>query len=89
MKCAREIVWSGLVAIAAVSAFGAGMLQPGTTPASKPSDSVIAPPSPRDARDLGLGRYVADASGEDLSGKKTSWRSGRATSSPPPSTATR
>lgn len=77
MKCAREIVWSGLVAIAAVSAFGAGMLQPGTTPASKPSDSVIAPPSPRDARDLGIGRYVADASGEDLSGKKTSWRTGR------------
>ena len=77
MKCAREIVWSGLVAIAAVSAFGAGMLQPGSTPASKPSDSVIAPPSPRDARDLGIGRFVADASGEDLSGKKTSWRSGR------------
>ncbi len=77
MKCAREIVWSGLVAIAAVSAFGAGMLQPGSTPASKPGDSVIAPPSPRDARDLGIGRYVADASGEDLSGKKTSWRTGR------------
>lgn len=77
MKCAREIVWSGLVAIAAVSAFGAGMLQPGSTPASKPGDSVIAPPSPRDARELGIGRYVADARGEDLSGKQTSWRTGR------------
>jgi thiol-disulfide isomerase/thioredoxin len=81
MKCVREIVWSGLVAIAAVSALGAGMLQPGSNPASRPGDSAplspLTPPSPRDARELGIGRYVADASGEDLSGKQTSWRAGR------------
>jgi thiol-disulfide isomerase/thioredoxin/mono/diheme cytochrome c family protein len=77
MKCAREIVWSGLIAIAAMSAFGAGMLQPGSKPSSKPDESVIAPPSPRDARDLGIGRYVADASGTDLNGKAVSWRTGR------------
>jgi thiol-disulfide isomerase/thioredoxin/mono/diheme cytochrome c family protein len=77
MKHAREWIWTGLVVGAAATAFGAGMLQPGSTPVSKPDDSVIAPPSPRDARDLGIGRYVADASGEDLSGKQASWRTGR------------
>ncbi len=69
MKCAREIVWSGLVAIAAVSAFGAGMLQPGSTPASKPGDSISAPPSPRNARDMGTGPDVADVKGLDRDGK--------------------
>ncbi|MBX9737343.1 MAG: redoxin family protein [Phycisphaerales bacterium] len=56
---------------------GAGMLQPGADPASKTKDSVIAPPSPRDARDLGIGRYVPDVKGLDLNGKAASWRTGR------------
>lgn len=75
MKHAREWIWTGLVVAAAASAFGAGLMQP-TSP-TKPGDSVIAPPSPRNARDLGIGRYVADASGADLSGKTVSWRTGR------------
>jgi thiol-disulfide isomerase/thioredoxin/mono/diheme cytochrome c family protein len=80
MKCAREWLWCGCIVVAAATILGvggAGMLQPGADPASKPKDSVIAPPSPRDARDLGIGRYVADASGADLSGKTVSWRTGR------------
>lgn len=77
MKHAREWIWTGLFVAAAASAFGAGMLQPGSTPATKLGDSVIAPPSPRDARDLGIGRYVADARGTDLSGTSVSWRTGR------------
>jgi thiol-disulfide isomerase/thioredoxin/mono/diheme cytochrome c family protein len=77
MKCAREFIWVGLVAIATVSAFGAGVLQPGTDAGSKSKDSVVAPPSPRDARDLGIGRYVPDVNGLDLNGKPVSWRSGR------------
>ncbi len=75
MKHAREWILTGLIVAAAASAFGAGLMQP--TPLTKPGGSVIAPPSPRDARDLGIGRYVADASGTELSGKTLSWRTGR------------
>ncbi len=79
MKHAREWIRTGLVAAAAASAVGAGLMQPKRP--TKPGDSAflspVAPPSPRDARDLGIGRYVADASGTDLNGKVVSWRAGR------------
>jgi thiol-disulfide isomerase/thioredoxin len=39
--------------------------------------SPLAPPSPRDARALGIGTYVQDAAAPDLDGKPRSWRSGR------------
>jgi thiol-disulfide isomerase/thioredoxin len=39
--------------------------------------SVVAPPSPRDARALGVGRHVMDAVGLGLDGVERSWRSGR------------
>lgn len=42
-----------------------------------PADSVLAPPSPRDARDMGVGRMIPDASGATLDGASSSWRSGR------------
>ena len=37
----------------------------------------LAPPSPRDARMLGVGTHVADADGRDLDGAQRGWRSGR------------
>lgn len=40
-------------------------------------DGAVLPPSPRDARALGIGRYVPDAFGRGLSGESISWRSGR------------
>ena len=39
--------------------------------------NVVAPPSPCDARALGVGRYVPDAAGRGLDGASQSWRSGR------------
>jgi thiol-disulfide isomerase/thioredoxin/mono/diheme cytochrome c family protein len=51
--------------------------RPGESPTDSVPPSLIAPPSPRDARDLGIGRYVADARGTDLNGKAVSWRTGR------------
>ncbi len=42
-----------------------------------PGSSVVAPPSPRDAWASGIGRFVADASGKDLTGQTVSWRTGR------------
>ncbi|MEY2715368.1 MAG: hypothetical protein RIT24_1711 [Planctomycetota bacterium] len=77
MKSACKFVCSGLMAIAATSVFGAGGFQSDSASAPTLGDSPLAPPSPRDARELGIGRYVADTSGDDLAGKETSWRSGR------------
>ncbi len=37
----------------------------------------LAPPSPRDARMLGVGAHVSDAAGRDLDGAQRGWRSGR------------
>lgn len=39
--------------------------------------NVVAPPSPCDARALGVGRYVPDATGRGLDGTSRSWRSAR------------
>lgn len=39
--------------------------------------AALAPPSPRDARALGVGRHLQDAAGNDLSGAPRGWRSGR------------
>ena len=35
-------------------------------------ESLLAPPSPRDARALGVGRHVADAAAADLDGARRS-----------------
>ncbi|MFZ4574507.1 MAG: redoxin family protein [Phycisphaerales bacterium] len=45
----------------------------------QPADATapVASASERDAAALGVGRYVADAGGRDLSGKDATWRSGR------------
>ncbi|MFM1883516.1 MAG: hypothetical protein RJA05_1925 [Planctomycetota bacterium] len=56
------------------------LLHPFVLPAAAdppPADSVLAPPSPRDARDMGVGRMIPDASGATLDGASSSWRSGR------------
>lgn len=39
--------------------------------------AALAPPSPRDARALGVGGHLPDATGKDLSGAPRGWRSGR------------
>ena len=39
--------------------------------------SLLAPPSPVDARALGIGRYVPDAQATGLDGELRSWREGR------------
>jgi thiol-disulfide isomerase/thioredoxin len=39
--------------------------------------TAVAPPSPRNARALGVGRYVPDAAGRGLDGATHAWRSGR------------
>ncbi len=46
--------------------------------AAKPREdsSVLAPPSPRDARDMGVGRMIPDATGTTMDGATVSWRSG-------------
>ncbi len=46
MKCAHEWLWCGCIVVAAATMLGvgaAGMLQPGSDPASRPKDSAIAP----------------------------------------------
>jgi thiol-disulfide isomerase/thioredoxin len=78
MKHPRPFNWLPLFAAAMVGSFGVGRVSAaGADGGSEPVNSITAPPSPRDARGLGIGRYVADAGGDDLSGKRTSWRSGR------------
>jgi len=62
--------------VAAVSFGGIGA-DPVRTPDGHDPSSPLAAPSPRDARNLGVGRYISDTSGDDLAGKKTSWQSGR------------
>ena len=46
-------------------------------PAMQAAPSPLAPPSPRDARLLGVGGHVADATARDLDGAQRGWRSGR------------
>ncbi|MDI9410873.1 MAG: redoxin family protein [Bacteroidia bacterium] len=65
---------AALLAAWLAGALGAASLL-GMAPPDAPSP--LAPPAPVDARAMGIGRYVADSSGDDLAGKKTSWRSGR------------
>ena len=65
---------AALLAAWLAGALGAASLL-GMAPPDAPSP--LAPPAPVDARAMGIGRYVADSSGEDLAGKKASWRSGR------------
>lgn len=77
MMSPRQTICCGLVAVAGAVALGAGAPQASDVPPSTQDVSAIAPPSPRDARELGIGRYVGDASGTDLSGKTISWRDGR------------
>lgn len=69
MKRAGVLLISGL----ALGAWSECQAKP---PTPEP-EQAVAPPSPAEARELGVGRYVADASGKDLSGKDASWRSGR------------
>jgi hypothetical protein len=52
----------------------AGKADPRDAPVAQ---SPLAPPSPRDARMLGVGAHVADADGRDLDGAQRGWRSGR------------
>ena len=49
--------------------------EPGSSAQREPS--VVAAPSPREAHAAGVGRFVADAVGQDLEGNPRSWRSGR------------
>ena len=51
---------------------------PRTQPAAIRGDSSpLAPPSPRDARELGVGAYVPDVLATALDGGERGWRSGR------------
>lgn len=74
MKFEGNRILTGLFVAAALGASSGGMTRDAR--ATEPGDAIIAPPSPRDARNLGIGRYVADARGTDLTGKPVSWRSG-------------
>jgi thiol-disulfide isomerase/thioredoxin/mono/diheme cytochrome c family protein len=80
MNRTRRHLLTGLVLAAVLSALGMGLLPAGREapdggPASQ--NPLLAPPSPRDARDAGIGRYVPDAAATDLAGKPASWRTGR------------
>lgn len=67
-----------LLLTATSPAVSASSLQTPTPPvASTKPASPLAPPSPLDARSMGVGSYVADAPGTDFSGKQVSWRQGR------------
>jgi protein-disulfide isomerase len=77
MRATREMIWCGAMVAAGWSAFGVGMAQTGNSTVAWVDDGVLAPPSPRDARDMGIGRYIPDAKGRDLNGNTVSWRSGR------------
>lgn len=46
-------------------------------PTGGAASSPLAPPSPRDARALGVGGHVADATARDLDGAERGWRAGR------------
>ena len=54
-------------------ALGAGCLL-GLAPRDEPGP--LAPPAPVDARSMGVGRFVDDATGVDLDGAQRSWRAG-------------
>lgn len=77
MRAKRELMWCGVLVAVGLTAFGAGMGQIGNDTVSRADDGVLAPPSPRDARDLGIGRYVPDVEGRELGDNSVSWRSGR------------
>lgn len=77
MQLSCKLVWSGIVAIAASCSFEAGELYAEVSRISEPAESVVAAPSPRDARLVGVGRYIADGKGQDVSGAQVSWRTGR------------
>lgn len=67
-------------ALAATSALAADAASPrwqAPTVQEQAAAAALAPPSPRDARALGIGRYVAEAAGHDLDGAERPWRSGR------------
>jgi mono/diheme cytochrome c family protein len=49
----------------------------GTATALADTPSPLAPPSPVDARSMGIGRLVDDATGVELDGTQRSWRVGR------------
>ncbi|MCX5690201.1 MAG: redoxin family protein, partial [Planctomycetota bacterium] len=72
-----KLLWSGIIGLI-VSSSGAEPLPPGGDGSSVDmAQSAVAPPSPRDAREAGIGRFVPAATGTDMEGKSTSWRSGR------------
>jgi len=73
MKRSGSFVVSGFALAAAMTTVHAEVAEPPNPTA----DSVVAPPSPIEAKALGVGRYVAEARGADLAGKETSWRAGR------------
>ena len=52
----------------------AGKADPRDAPGAQ---SPLAPPSPRDARMVGVGGHVANATARDLYGAERGWRSGR------------
>lgn len=62
-------------AAVATTHFDCGWQEPNSKVPSQAS--VVAPPSPREARAAGVGRYVPDAAGCGLDGAERSWRSGR------------
>ena len=70
----QTITWL-IAALSTASAIGAA--EQATDPVAPAR--VVAKGSPFDARVMGVGRYVADASGVDMAGKSASWRSGRGT----------
>ena len=62
-----------MMPIAAAIALGLIVAAPALTQEATP----LAPPSPRDARSMGVGRYVPDAEATGLDGTPRGWRSGR------------
>jgi thiol-disulfide isomerase/thioredoxin/mono/diheme cytochrome c family protein len=78
MKRLRVLLRSVLLLAAAAStAAGAALWHQDPAADTDDTSTPLAPPSPRDAREVGIGRYVADVTGHDVAGTARSWRSGR------------
>ncbi len=65
---ARVTAWATVAMIGMFSMLGMAPPEP---------VGPLAPPAPVDARSMGVGRFVDDATGVDLDGAQRSWRAGR------------
>lgn len=72
MKSSCRFIRDGATASTAICSFGAEELCARVHGMSEPAESVTAPPSPREARSLGAGRYITDGKALGFLGAKIS-----------------